>query len=186
MKGLHILRYGIWLHSHGTSFFCSLFQTHSAIALEETVAMKTFRCKACRRIQPANPRSPNQQYCGRAECQRARKRAWQREKRATDPDYRQNQIDTQKRWRERHPGYWQAYRKRKKRLPPPPDPPDAKMDGLSTNFSIFPGEYILIPAGSPGVKMDATQVILLPIPISYNQAKDDTIGKIATFAYDCG
>ena len=147
--------------------------------------MKTFRCKACRQIQPANPRSPNQQYCGQASCQRARKREWQRKKRATDPDYRQNQIDAHKQWQKEHPEYWRAYRKKKKRLPSPPNPSDVKMDRLSTNLPIVPGRYILIPAHGQNIKMDAFQAIIFPIPASYDQAKDDTIGKIATFAYDC-
>lgn len=77
--------------------------------------MKTFCCKACRGTRLINPRNPNQQYCNRADCQRARKRAWQRKKRATDPQYRKNQIDCQERWREQHPEYWQAYRKSKKK-----------------------------------------------------------------------
>ena len=147
--------------------------------------MKPFCCNACHRTQPVNPRSPKQEYCNRADCQRARKRAWQRKKRATDPDYRQNQIDAHKRWRERYPEYWREYRKRKKSSPLPPDSPAAKMDGLPTNFSILPGKYTLVPIDSKNVNMDAIQVILLPISTGYNQAKDDIIGKIATVAYDC-
>ncbi len=166
--------------------FCSQFRTYSAIALLETVAMKTFRCKACQRIQPANPRNPDQTHCSRADCQRARKRAWQRKKRATDPDYRQNQIDAHHRWRELHPEYWREYRKRREKgSPPPPDPPAVKMDGLPANFSILPGKYILIPVDGQNINMDAIQVILLPISAGYDQAKDDIIGKIATVAYDC-
>jgi len=144
--------------------------------------MKTFCCKACRRIHPVNPRNLNQQYCNRADCQRARKREWQRKKRASDPDYRQNQIDAQQRWRDRHPGYWQEYRKRKKRAPSP-NPPEVKMDGLLPNFSIPPGAYILAPVQDQDFKMDAFQAIIFPISASYNQAKDDTIGKLVAFAY---
>jgi hypothetical protein len=59
------------------------------------------------------------------------------------------------------------------------------MDGLPGHFSVLPGEYLLAPVQSPHVKMDAIHVILLPIPTSYSQAKDDTIGKITAFAYDC-
>lgn len=146
--------------------------------------MKTFCCNACRRIHPVNPRNLNQQYCNRADCQRARKREWQRKKRASDPDYRQNQIDAQKRWRERHPDYWPAYRKRKKPSPPPPDPPDAKMDGLPQNFPIIPGKYIIAPVDGQSIKMDAFQALIFPIPAIYEQARDDIIGKIAAFAYD--
>ena len=145
--------------------------------------MKTFCCKACRRITPVNPRNLNQKYCSHADCQRARKREWQRNKRASDPDYRQNQIDCQKRWRERHPGYWQDYRKRKKRALLP-NPPDAKMDGFLPNLSIPPGAYHLSPVHGQNIKMDAFQAIIFPIPVSYDPAKDDIIEKFVAIAYD--
>ena len=146
--------------------------------------MKSFCCNACRRIQPVNPRNPNQKYCNRADCQRARKREWQRKKRATDPDYRQNQIDCQKRWREQHPEYWREYRKKKKDSLPPPDPPAAKMDGLSQDLSIVPGKYLLAPVHGQNIKMDAFQAIIFLIPNSYDPEKDDIIGKLAALAYD--
>lgn len=101
--------------------------------------MKTFQCKACRRILPVTSKNPEQQYCSRIDCQRARKRAWQRKKRDTDPDYRQNQIDAQKRWLDRHPDYWRGYRKRSQRSPPPPESPAAKMDGFPQKTSFFQG-----------------------------------------------
>ena len=146
--------------------------------------MKTFRCKACRRIQPANPRNSHQQYCSRADCQRARKREWQRKKRTADPDYRQNQIDCQKRWRERHTDYWQEYRKKKKGSPPPPDPLPVKMDGSPAYFFVVPGKCIRVPVPGENIKMDAFQATIVPIPASYNPAKDDIIGKFAALAYD--
>ena len=146
--------------------------------------MKSFCCNACRRIHPVNPRNLNQKYCNRADCQRARKREWQRKKRATDSDYRQNQKDCQKRWLENHPDYWRAYRKRKKGLPPPPDPPTAKMDGSSAYFFVLPGKCIPIPVPGKNVKMDAIQATIIPIPNSYDPAKDDIIGKFAALAYD--
>jgi hypothetical protein len=58
------------------------------------------------------------------------------------------------------------------------------MDGLSQNISIVPGAYIIAPIEGPNIKMDSFQAIILPISISYNQTKDDIIGKFATFAYD--
>ena len=146
--------------------------------------MKPFCCNACHRIQPVNPRSPKQEYCNRADCQRTRKREWQRKKRATDPDYRQNQNDCQKRWRESHPEYWREYRKKIKDSLPPPDPPAAKMDGLPHYFSIIPGKYLLAPVHGQNIKMDAFQAIILPIPSSYDLEKDDIIGKFAALAYD--
>lgn len=146
--------------------------------------MKPFRCNACHRIQPINPRSPKQEYCNRADCQRARKREWQRKKRATDPDYRQNQNDCQKRWREQHPHYWQEYRKKIKKSPPPPDPPAVKMDESTAFFFVIPGKCTPIPVPGKNVKMDAIQATIIPIPHSYAPAKDDIIGKFAALAYD--
>ena len=146
--------------------------------------MKPFRCKACHRIRPVNPKNPKQEYCNRADCQRARKRAWQRKKRAIDPDYRQNQIDCQKRWRERHPDYWRSYRKKTIRSPPLSDRSVAKMDGLGTKNTIVPGTYLLAPIDGQNIKMDAFQAIIIPISTSYNPAKDDIIGKFAALAYD--
>jgi len=105
-------------------------------------------------------------------------------KRATDPDYRQNQNDCQKRWREQHPHYWREYRKKIKDLPPPSDPPAAKMDGLPQDFHIFPGKYIIAPVHDQNIKMDTFQAIILPIPTSYDPEKDDIIGKFAALAYD--
>lgn len=147
--------------------------------------MKTFQCKACRRILPVTSKNPEQQYCSRIDCQRARKRAWQRKKRDTDPDYRQNQVDAQKRWLDRHPDYWRGYRKRSQRSPPPRESPAAKMDGLSAKNLLLPGEYLLTPVQSPDVKMDAIRTIIIPISTSSDPLRDDIIGKIAAFAYDC-
>ena len=146
--------------------------------------MKPFRCNACHRIQPINPRSSKQEYCNRADCQRARKREWQRKKRASDPDYRQNQNDCQKRWREQQPHYWREYRKKKQRSPPPPDPPTAKMDGSTAYFFVLPGKCIPISVPGKNVKMDAIQATIIPVPHSYDPAKDDIIGKFAALAYD--
>jgi hypothetical protein len=52
-----------------------------------------------------------QRYCGNQDCQRARKRKWQKEKLSTDPDYKANQRDCQREWHQRHPGYYEKYRK---------------------------------------------------------------------------
>jgi hypothetical protein len=57
------------------------------------------------------------------------------------------------------------------------------MDGSLQNFSIPPGAYILAPIHGQDIKMDAFQAIIFPIPASYDQAKDYTIGKFVAFAY---
>lgn len=67
-------------------------------------------CTACGQVFKPRPQSPRQAYCERAECQRARKRLWQRAKRKTDADYHQNQLAAQKAWREKNPAYWSNYR----------------------------------------------------------------------------
>lgn len=72
---------------------------------------QTIQCVHCGSVFERNPRIKTQRYCARKECQRARKRQWQREKLLSDPDYKANQRDCQKAWHERHPGYYKAYRK---------------------------------------------------------------------------
>jgi len=68
------------------------------------------RCIHCGRHFILNPRVKDQRYCGRKECQRARKTLWQREKMRTDPEYQTNQRESHRSWRERNPGYWKEYR----------------------------------------------------------------------------
>lgn len=68
------------------------------------------RCKHCG--DPFRPRRnvAQQRYCSKAGCQEARRNQWRKRKLGTDPDYRLNQYDAQKRWRENHPEYWRGYR----------------------------------------------------------------------------
>ena len=73
---------------------------------------KKKRCAnpACRCLFIPNPRIKNQRYCNRKDCQCVRKKLWQRRKMKNDSDYKKNQIDSHKNWRERNPGYWKRYR----------------------------------------------------------------------------
>jgi len=69
------------------------------------------RCVACRGVFTVRAQTPGQRYCSAPACQRARRRRWQREKRRTDPDYRENQHQAQQRWAARQgAGYWRRYR----------------------------------------------------------------------------
>ena len=68
------------------------------------------RCAACRRLFRVRAQVRGQRYCTARACQRVRRKRWQRTKRRTDPDYRENQARAQEAWRIRHPGYWRAYR----------------------------------------------------------------------------
>ena len=68
------------------------------------------RCLACGDPFPLRTQSPDQSYCSAPECQRQRRKLWQREKRQTDDDYRQNQARAQRKWLDSQPDYWQRYR----------------------------------------------------------------------------
>jgi hypothetical protein len=68
------------------------------------------RCQCCGKTFRPRPQVPNQQYCSQRACQNARKRAWQKDKRERDPDYRENQRSAQKRWADRNPDYWRRWR----------------------------------------------------------------------------
>ncbi|PIP43926.1 MAG: hypothetical protein COX17_04310 [Deltaproteobacteria bacterium CG23_combo_of_CG06-09_8_20_14_all_60_8] len=127
---------------------------------------RTFTCLCCRRKLPVNPRIKDQRFCGQAVCQRDRKRRWQQAKMTTDPDYRNNQRDAQKTWRERNPDYW---RKRAAKRAPPPRPtgsvtaPAVKMDTLSEYFNAETVKYIIVSIDARGRKMDALPVRIVPL-----------------------
>ena len=134
--------------------------------------MEEKRCAHCGCPLDLNPRAKNQRYCGKKECQRARKRLWQKGKMATDADYRANQQECNKAWRGRNPDYWRNYRKshpryvernrllqkarRRRRV--------AKMDALACDSLVRTGTYWLIPEGGVA-KMDALarKVVLVAI-----------------------
>lgn len=129
----------------------------------------TFRCACCRRILPRNPRVKNQRYCGSTECQRARKRKWQREKMDLDPDYRTNQRESQHSWQQRNPDYWQRYRRkntnycrRNRELQRRRDDL-AKMDTLNRIFNDITTTYLISPEPGNRIKMDALEVKIIPV-----------------------
>ena len=74
--------------------------------------MEKRRCAACHKHFHPRPQSPTQAFCSAAECQRERKRRWQRAKRGTDPDYRENDARSSRHWRQQHASYWREYRRR--------------------------------------------------------------------------
>jgi hypothetical protein len=69
-------------------------------------------CLCCKKRFKPHPAVPDQEYCSDPECQKTRKRKWQKEKLANDSDYRANQAEAQKQWRSRNRDYWRQYRKR--------------------------------------------------------------------------
>ena len=142
----------------------------------------------CRRLFLPNPHVHNHQYCNREDCQRVRKRRWQRQKMKNDPEYRDNQHDAQQCWIEQNRDYWRRYRdqhpeyvKRNRLLQRERDRRRrirdlAKMDASDEISLIKPGSYYLIPAKANLVKMDTSSQRYFLIPSSYpNLAKKDSV-----------
>lgn len=75
---------------------------------------KRCRNKDCGELFTPCPQVPNQEYCSKDGCQRARKRDWNRKKLLSDSDYRAARKDAQRRWVEKNPDYWKQYRGRRR------------------------------------------------------------------------
>ena len=73
--------------------------------------MQKRRCRACRRMFVPKAQAPGQCFCEDERCQKERRRRWQKSKRQRDADYRDNERRAQRAWAERHPEYWQDYRR---------------------------------------------------------------------------
>jgi hypothetical protein len=134
----------------------------------------TNQCVHCGRPFEPSPRVKNQRYCSDKDCQRARKREWQKEKLLSDPDYQANQRDCQKQWHQRHPGYYKQYRddhpqrEERNRLlqcyrnSRRPHKVIAKMDASKAAQTQHPAVFYLLPLIA---QMDALaqKVIIIPI-----------------------
>lgn len=71
--------------------------------------MNIQKCKNCGdRFRPQ--RNPSQKYCSKKKCQRKRKTLWQRIRRNSDPDYRENDQRANRDWQGRKKGYYKNYR----------------------------------------------------------------------------
>jgi len=130
--------------------------------------MRKLRCAHCRCRFVADPRVKNQHCCGKIECQRARKRLWQRLKVANDPDYQADKVDSQRAWLSRNPSYWKNWRARhpkyvatnrmlQKDRRTRHKSSVAKMDALEPLSTIKTGSYYLVSDRVESVaKMDAS------------------------------
>ena len=56
------------------------------------------------------PSRRSQKYCTEESCRRSRKRQWQRNKLAIDPDYRAAQREAHANWLAKNPDYYRTYR----------------------------------------------------------------------------
>ena len=72
--------------------------------------MSSTLCTCCGQPFETRPQVPGQAYCSSPNCQRARKRQWQRAKLQSDSDYRINQRAAQQAWSQRNQEYWRDYR----------------------------------------------------------------------------
>ena len=111
--------------------------------------MTTKRCACCGKPFQPRPQVSNQTYCAASECQRERRRRWQRDKLKTDADYRDNQSRAQRAWLDRHPEYWREYR-------------DAHPEYVERNRVLQQGRNAKVLA-SPVAKMDVSEPAL-PLP----------------------
>ena len=141
---------------------------------------RQIRCAHCRCLFLPNPRVKNQRYCSSRACQIVRKRLWQREKMATDPDYKQNRHDCQRTWCSRNPDYWKGYRlnhpaytRRNRELQNVRDKRRshrrmglAKMDALKSFSTVKQGTYYLVPDSVSLAKMDASAQKVCLISVS--------------------
>ena len=141
-----------------------------------------FRCRRCKEVRLK--RRPDQQYCGREACQKARKNAWRRLKYQTDPDYRANQRESTDAWLASQGGgaeYYRRYRKQRQKLavhrgeitgrdtPVAPEqapksmiPASANSDARTPQSEVISGRYEMLPCGS--ANSDAILVDLFVIP----------------------
>ena len=137
------------------------------------------RCAGCGEAFRPRPQVPDQEYCGKEECRRARRRRWQRGKRENDADYRDNQARAQRAWAVENSAYWRAYRsghpeyaevdrerakqrQRDCRQRAAKESAFAKMDSSKAVSKVSSGTYLLVPQGEEKfAKMDSLMVELI-------------------------
>jgi hypothetical protein len=73
--------------------------------------MSARRCRYCQQVFQPAPFHPQQLVCSQSKCQWQRRREYHRRKIRSDPLYAQVVRDSQKKWRDAHPGYQKQYRK---------------------------------------------------------------------------
>jgi hypothetical protein len=73
--------------------------------------MSDRRCRYCQQVFQPAAYHPQQLVCSQPQCQRQRRRDYHRHKVASDPVYRQVCLESPRKWREAHPGYWKQYRR---------------------------------------------------------------------------
>lgn len=130
-------------------------------------------CKACRRLFTPSPRRPDQTYCSQEQCQKARKRDWQREKLKTDKRYREAQQAAKDAWRAKNPRYWAKYRQehpeyvqrnRERQRERNARRRIAKMDESMPQSFFESGTYRIIPVQGEFANMDEILAKIQKVP----------------------
>jgi hypothetical protein len=131
------------------------------------------------------PRNKCQIFCSKPCCQRNRKALWQKQKLATDPEYKEGQRLSQKKWLQNNPDYWKSYRcknpkktDRNRSLQKIRNMKNrgdqvsskvlktigiAKMDASKPSKYNLSGQYWLVPAVA---KMDAVKIFIASVPVN--------------------
>lgn len=128
--------------------------------------MSKLRCIHCNALFTPAPQVPNQIYCSKTGCQKARRQQWQKSKLQSDPDYRDNQSRAQKAWSEKNPDYWRQRHQSKSDY---------------ENSSTSKPHPQAGDAGNPSVKMDS-----LDQPQPLHQALQDGVFRLKVLAQPDG
>jgi len=72
--------------------------------------MESVPCPACSVFFV--PRNKFQTFRSTPDCQRVRKALWQKQKLASDPDYKESQHLLNNKWLQNNPDYWKDYRRK--------------------------------------------------------------------------
>jgi len=72
-------------------------------------------CKYCKRWFRPSQYRPDQQVCSSQECQQRRRNDYHKKKLIEDPAYREQCLDSQEKWRKKHPDYLKSYRIERKK-----------------------------------------------------------------------
>lgn len=67
-------------------------------------------CRYCQQSFHSSIYRPQQSVCSQLGCQRRRRAEYHRQKIRADAEYAEVVRDSQKKWRQAHPGYWKQYR----------------------------------------------------------------------------
>lgn len=73
--------------------------------------MSQDNCEHCQQPFQRYKNRKDQRYCGKPECQKARKSKWKRDRIKKDAAFRAYHNQTNKDWRKMSLGYWKKYRK---------------------------------------------------------------------------